>query len=119
MDQFPATDGGADAIYAGNGNGNDHAWGGMGDDAIYGEGGDTSGFKLGDGQDTIMSPETLDGMVYGVGITAGSVTGSRTRNGLLLICGSVGDDVLISDGRLQKLQFADRSRTSSSMLRMS
>ena len=86
---------------------------------IGGEGGDTSGFNLGDGHDPIMSPESLDGMVFGVGITAASLTGSRTRNGLLLSCGSVGDDVLISDGRLQKSQFADRSRTSSSMLRMS
>ena len=117
VDEFPATDGGADAIYAGNGN--DHAWGGMGDDAIYGEGGDTAGFNLGDGHDTIMGPESLDGIVFGAGITSSSVTGSGTRDGLLLSYGSVGDDVQIGDGRLQKLQFADRSRTSSSMLRMS
>ena len=89
------------------------AWGGMGDDAIYGAGGDTYGYKLGGGHDTILSPESLDG------IAAVSVTGGRARDGLLLQYGSVGDDVLISDGRLPKPQFADVPRTSSSMLRMS
>ena len=126
LDTTSPDTGQADAVYAGAGDdwvftgaGDDYVEAGTGNDAVFGEAGaDTYGYKLGDGHDTIMSRESVDGVVFEAGIAAASKTGRRAQDGLLLQYGSVGNSVLIGDGRLQKPQFADGSRTSSSMLRM-
>ena len=86
VDGFPAIDGGADVIYAGNGN--DHAWGGIGDDAVFGEAGDDKLYGE-DGNDILMGGAGLDFVSGGAGHDY--LDGGAGDDQLI---GSEGDDAL-------------------------
>ena len=105
-------DGGSGADILMGGEGNDYLEGGAGNDIMDGGGGaDTYSLKLGSGQDRIESADyLLDRMVFGAGITTSSVVASHTQEGTLLRYGSAGDNVLIADGAVRDLLFADGSR---------
>ncbi len=86
VDEYPATDGGADVIHAGNGN--DHAWGGIGDDAVFGEAGDDKLYGE-EGNDILFGGAGLDFISGGTGHDY--LDGGTGRDQLT---GGEGDDAL-------------------------
>jgi len=94
-----------ESIDAGNGNdrveaagGNDDIKGGLGSDTLLGgSGDDTYRFNVGDGSDVIAEESGSDTLVFGAGITPGSVHVTQVGQDVVFTIGSNGDSVLVKN----------------------
>ena len=113
--------GGAGADQISGGAGDDFIEGGAGNDTLDGgAGADTYSLKIGSGQDVIQAFDNLDGIVFGAGIDASSITfnpvqipgifGLPPLSGTVLGYGDAGDSVFVLGGQLHDLRFADGTR---------